>query len=550
LLLERLGNQDVNISMQVSGLAAGSSFSSTAYVRPFIAAPEGVYVQVFDAGGVALNQPVSRIDAGINAAEIDDDAPVGVTPLPGGGFAVHWVIDRDGDGEGDSLAIQRFAADGSKDRAVTVLQGVSDLVKGGEVESLSLAALENGGYALSLAVELESYGHDATLTASAAGQTFTIPLAGRPSELFVSHISGATTLPSFALRGTGADGQPLSVALTLTQGSLKVTQAILDRFAVDNRFTVVVTGMPQGQAIGVHTIVAQDVNYRLDSALHDISRSVTATASGTQGIGLLSATEGRAEVFQVGSATFASGATPAHILLITPVGGGSQLNLAGIPGASLTPTGQVQIVVTPDAQGQVVVPAAILSQLGGLDASISLLILGLEVGSTLAGTVSVRAGTPAPEGVYVHTFGPDGVLLTGNLSLKGGIGADVLVSGPGADTFIYSSAAESTGLNFDQLVGFDFAVDRIDVPGSGPSQIGLASGFALHRASFDADLAAAVNSTLEPHLAMLVIAGDGEFQGRRFLVVDGNGDGIYTAGDDFVFELVNPFAQGNFDIFF
>ncbi len=45
----------------------------------------------------------------------------------------------------------------------------------------------------------------------------------------------------------------------------------------------------------------------------------------------------------------------------------------------------------------------------------------------------------------------------------GGLGGDFLTGGDG-DTFVYEAAAESTSLNFDTLTGFDFRIDRVDLP--------------------------------------------------------------------------------------
>jgi Ca2+-binding RTX toxin-like protein len=131
--------------------------------------------------------------------------------------------------------------------------------------------------------------------------------------------------------------------------------------------------------------------------------------------------------------------------------------------------------------------------------------------------------------------------LGGNDRITGGLGADRLTGGDGADTFAYASAAESTGLSFDQLIGFDSRVDRIDLPGTIGAVTDLLQG-TLRRASFDADLAAAVNGQLDPSQAVIFTAtsGDAEFAGRRFAIIDANGDGAYQAGTDYVIEIVSP----------
>jgi Ca2+-binding RTX toxin-like protein len=130
----------------------------------------------------------------------------------------------------------------------------------------------------------------------------------------------------------------------------------------------------------------------------------------------------------------------------------------------------------------------------------------------------------------------------GDDRITGGLGGDKLNGGGGADRFVYAGAAESSGLGFDTLTGFDHRVDRIDLPGSVGGGIATVGTGSLSRASFDADLAAATNGALEPGSGVLFRAGAGDFSGRDFLVVDTDGDGSYTAGLDYVFEIVGAAA--------
>ncbi len=121
----------------------------------------------------------------------------------------------------------------------------------------------------------------------------------------------------------------------------------------------------------------------------------------------------------------------------------------------------------------------------------------------------------------------------------GGNGGDSLTGGGGADIFAYTSAAQSTGFNFDQLIGFDDNADKIDLPGAVASVAAPASG-SLSLMSFNADLAAGVNAALGPNQAIVFTANGGDLAGRIFGVVDANGDGDYQAGTDYVFEFVSP----------
>ncbi|HEY0085783.1 MAG TPA: calcium-binding protein, partial [Allosphingosinicella sp.] len=129
--------------------------------------------------------------------------------------------------------------------------------------------------------------------------------------------------------------------------------------------------------------------------------------------------------------------------------------------------------------------------------------------------------------------------LFGNDTLYGGLGADMLDGGAGKDFFQYHSAAESTGLNFDTLSRFDASADRIDLPFTLSGWAGRFTG-SLSAASFDSDLAKVLDDALSSHSAAMFQADGGDFAGRVFVVVDGNGDGAYTAGQDYLFELASP----------
>jgi Ca2+-binding RTX toxin-like protein len=130
--------------------------------------------------------------------------------------------------------------------------------------------------------------------------------------------------------------------------------------------------------------------------------------------------------------------------------------------------------------------------------------------------------------------------LGGDDRIAGGLGGDKLTGGDGADTFVYASAAESTSLGFDTLAGFDYRVDRIDLPGAVTGFTGKIETGALNGVSFDADLAAAVDGALQANSAVIFRPDAGDYAGREFAIVDANGDGVYTAGQDYLFEVVEP----------
>lgn len=123
--------------------------------------------------------------------------------------------------------------------------------------------------------------------------------------------------------------------------------------------------------------------------------------------------------------------------------------------------------------------------------------------------------------------------------LNGGAGRDVLNGGTGADRFVFQLVSDSTGGRFDRIVGFDPAQhDKIHVPDGVTFVDAAIGGGALSRASFNSDLAAAVNgSALGSHHAVLFTPDAGSYAGDTFLVIDANGVAGYQANADFVIEL-------------
>jgi len=163
-----------------------------------------------------------------------------------------------------------------------------------------------------------------------------------------------------------------------------------------------------------------------------------------------------------------------------------------------------------------------------------------EFMNSLVSSESLRFdGSAETEGTF-HIFGGAGddtlIAGSGDDLLFGAGGKDSLAGGGGSDIFIYHAAAESTGIGFDILTDFGSG-DRIDLPTpvSGFAQ-SVASG-QLSNASFDSDLASAVDGALEANQAILFRPSSGDHAGRTFLIVDSDGDGAYSEGADYVFEL-------------
>jgi Ca2+-binding RTX toxin-like protein len=144
------------------------------------------------------------------------------------------------------------------------------------------------------------------------------------------------------------------------------------------------------------------------------------------------------------------------------------------------------------------------------------------------------------DGTFRILAGKGDDILTGGAQADffyGNFGKDVLEGRGGADTFLYRAAGESAGPAFDQLVGFDHRVDRIDLPVT-TAFVGYTAA-TVREASFDADLAAALQ-TLGAGQARIVNVQAGDMVGRMFAVADGNGAAGYQAGQDFVIELLSP----------
>jgi peptidase M10/serralysin-like protein/hemolysin type calcium-binding protein len=123
----------------------------------------------------------------------------------------------------------------------------------------------------------------------------------------------------------------------------------------------------------------------------------------------------------------------------------------------------------------------------------------------------------------------------GSDSIQGGFGGDSVAGGGGVDTFIYGSAYESSGLLYDKLIDFSSGEDRLNLRSSVSGWAGAVTHGPLTRAHFNADLAAALNGPLGPNQAVLFTPDGGDFAGKTFLVVDGNGDGAYQQHLDYVF---------------
>ena len=128
----------------------------------------------------------------------------------------------------------------------------------------------------------------------------------------------------------------------------------------------------------------------------------------------------------------------------------------------------------------------------------------------------------------------------GRFIIIGGLGADNFTDGAGADTFVYTSAAQSTSTHFDTVNGFNFANDIFDIPGNLGTIKAIdkaVTGGKLSTATFDANLTTALSGHLGAHHAVLFTPNSGTLSGKTFLVVDFNGTAGYQASHDLVIRL-------------
>jgi len=413
-ILDQLGGYDAAISLIALGVEPGSSLTGTVSYREGEALPEGVYVETFDGAGVLVGDGPVRVDdvTAPFVSEGDEDADaLGVMSLSDGGFAVHWEADTDGDGETDAIAVQRYGSDGTMDGAVTTLDLSQQIADYGErIIDYELTALDGGGYALTYGLYLEESGKYVSVNAGPAGGAVRIALTGLPSEITVLNVPGTASL---AITGFDNEGALLSVPVSIVDGQILIDQALLDQFGVDNRLTLEVSNLNAGEPVEINYNANEDVNYDPTSALQDISVSGDAFLFNGLQLAVLGHAEGRVEAFHVDSITFDSiPETPqGFILTISTTQYPLSIDISGIPGAVYTPTGIQISGVVPDGNGDIVVPQSILDQLGVHDASISLIALGVEPGTSLTGTVSYREGEALLEGVFVETFDSAGSLV-------------------------------------------------------------------------------------------------------------------------------------------
>jgi hypothetical protein len=408
-ILDQLGDHDAQAILILGGLTVGSTLNGTISLHDPIGIPDGVFIQTFDADGMAVTSSGLRLDDDGSAFLNNEKIDVHVTPLSGGGFATSWVIDANRDGDGDGIAVQRFAADGSKDGNVVLLQGFAPelLSQVGDNGAIDLQALDDGGYALAFSMISGESSHSGTVSYNAAQPSQTIPFTGRLEQIVINNAPGNV---SFALQGLSSTGVTTLVPVTVVDGKIQLTQAIFDQFGFDNRLSLMVNGLTSGQSVTATGTVLEDVVYDPAAPLVDLH----VTRDVVNNLAVLFTPVGRPEAFHVDSVTYANGSPTFVLMTITPTKGSAMIDLAGIAGASKLPNGSIQLVFQANPAGDYVVPQKILDQVGDDDFQ-AVLVLGGASSPTITGTIRYHEPIPVPDGIFVQTFGADGVATSGGV---------------------------------------------------------------------------------------------------------------------------------------
>ncbi len=182
-------------------------------------------------------------------------------------------------------------------------------------------------------------------------------------------------------------------------------------------------------------------------------------------------------------------------------------------------------------------------------------------GNVAAGaTMIVNAGTAAQvflsaesetDGRYEMNGGAGSDHLTGGDggdTLKGNGDNDFLEGGAGADAYAYFLGSESTGNNFDSIIGFDAAEDFFLLSPTITAVDTKVTHGNLNVATFEADLAARITAVrLGADHAVLYKPDGGDFATFQFIVVDLNSTAGYQNGD-LVILLTDPVHLGNLGI--
>jgi Ca2+-binding RTX toxin-like protein len=159
----------------------------------------------------------------------------------------------------------------------------------------------------------------------------------------------------------------------------------------------------------------------------------------------------------------------------------------------------------------------------------------------ISGTISadVLGGTDGANTFFAGSGNDQVFARAGADMISGSGGVDILYGGAGADTFRYALVSHSTAAVRDVLADFNGRKDgfllTVAITGVDPRIV----GGNVSTASFDADLAAAVDAGLGASHAIVLRIDAGDLAGTKLLVVDNNGSGAYEAGSDLVMDVTS-----------
>lgn len=448
----------------------------------------------------------------IPAYEFIPNLHVETDALPGGGFATSWLADLNSDRTPDAIAVQRFDAGGSPTGAITLLKGLPFAPASGacdEFRFYSIETLSGGGYVVSYAIP-NPIANSYTSFSGSAGQTFSMWLIGKPQTIYVNS-SGSVADLSYALRGLDNMGNLIDVTVTGTNGKVLITEDQLAAFANPQRVSLRISG---GQTATTYFVSVMTVS---DWQFYGTEPTAVAGLSGTvsQVLGtrsesgvttpyhgfILSAENGRAEAFHIGSVTAAQGQTLSYQFLIRITSElQSALGINAAPGTSVpfdaytaTVLGSGLIAISgpiaPDVNGNIVVPAAILSALGTNDAGIALVVADAAKGSNFSGTVTYRTPTLLDIGLHAQVYDSAGNVLSSQ-KLDSAGAPEWLIDqdgyADGASPHLTSHALPGGGFATSWLTDVDkngypdaIAIQRFDKTGSVVGPITLLRGIPI-----------------------------------------------------------------------
>lgn len=154
--------------------------------------------------------------------------------------------------------------------------------------------------------------------------------------------------------------------------------------------------------------------------------------------------------------------------------------------------------------------------------------LTVDAGALTGANTLAFDGSAETNGFFIVKGG------AGDDHIVGGNKGDTITGGGGADTFAYTGAAQSTGTTYDTITDFAAGTDKFDLTAT-VTQVYSASGALDRGTSFNSELAGLgimhVGGATE-----LTVTG-GTLAGHVFLVVDGDGNAQYNAGQDYVIDI-------------